>query len=263
VTTLGEAARAVLLTADPHAKRRAARGFARAWRRGELVHRCDVAMPDRPAWPERPELLAPGRMPRRRGGGSERGRIAMLHALAHIEFVAIDLAVDLVGRFGGEFPRGFVDDWIGVAADEAMHFALLDRRLAGLGSHYGALPAHAGLWEAAEATADDALARLAIVPMVLEARGLDVTPATIDRFRGAGDEASARILSRIYTDEIRHVSAGTRWFNWLCAERGFGPAATWQSLVKSRFRGVLKPPFNDSARRDAGLTQEFYAVIAS
>ncbi|MGB7411671.1 MAG: ferritin-like domain-containing protein, partial [Sphingopyxis granuli] len=194
---------------------------------------------------------------------SERGRIAMLHALAHIEFVAIDLAVDLVGRFGGEFPRGFVDDWIGVAADEAMHFALLDRRLAGLGSHYGALPAHAGLWEAAEATADDALARLAIVPMVLEARGLDVTPATIDRFSGTGDTASARILSRIYTDEIRHVSAGTRWFNWLCAERGFGPAATWQSLVKSRFRGVLKPPFNDSARRDAGLTQEYYAVIAS
>src|SRR3546814_15664845 len=117
--------------------------------------------------------LAPSQMPRRRKGGSERGRIAMLHALAHIEFVAIDLAVDLVGRFGGEFPRAFVDDWLGVAADEAMHFALLDRRLRALGRHYGALPAHAGLWDAAEATADDALARLAIVPMVLEARGLD------------------------------------------------------------------------------------------
>src|SRR3546814_3683419 len=110
-------------------------------------------MPDQPARPDAPELLAPNQMPPRRKGGSERGRIAMLHALAHIEFVAIDLAVDLVGRFGGEFPRGFVDDWIGVAADEAMHFALLDRRLRALGSHYGALPAHAGLWEAAEATA--------------------------------------------------------------------------------------------------------------
>ncbi|WP_077148342.1 ferritin-like domain-containing protein, partial [Sphingopyxis sp. KK2] len=207
--------------------------------------------------------LPPNRMPSRRKGGSERGRIAMLHALAHIEFVAIDLAVDLVGRFGGEFPRGFVDDWIGVAADEAMHFALLDRRLRNLGSHYGALPAHAGLWEAAEATSDDALARLAIVPMVLEARGLDVTPAMIARFDGAGDTASAAILRRIYRDEIRHVSAGTDWFNRACDERGFAPASTWQSLVKSRFRGELKPPFNDSARHDAGLTQEYYAVIAS
>lgn len=259
---LGEAVRAVLLTADPQAKRRAARGLARAWRRGALAHRCDGGLPDRPAWPDEPELLSPSQMPRRRRGGSDRGRIAMLHALAHIEFVAIDLAVDLVGRFGGEFPRAFVDDWLGVAADEAMHFALLDRRLRALGSHYGALPAHAGLWEAAEATADDALARLAIVPMVLEARGLDVTPATVERFRAAGDEASARILERIYRDEIRHVGAGTRWFEWLCGEWGFEPAATWQSLVKSRFRGALKPPFNDSARRHAGLTQEYYGVIA-
>lgn len=259
--TLGEAARAVLLTPDPHAKRRAARALARAWRRGDLDHRCDAPMPDRPAWPDRPELLSPGQMPRRKGG-SERGRIAMLHALAHIEFVAIDLAVDLIGRFGGEFPRAFVDDWIGVAADEAMHFALLDRRLRQLGSFYGELPAHAGLWEAAEATADDALARLAIVPMVLEARGLDVTPATVDRFRAAGDEASAKILSRIYNDEIRHVTAGTAWFGRKCDEMGFNVVETWQSLVKSRFRGSLKPPFNDSARHQAGLTQDFYAVIA-
>ena len=259
--TLGEAARAVLLTPDPHAKRRAARALARSWRRGDLDHRCDAPMPDRPAWPDRPELLSPGQMPRRKGG-SERGRIAMLHALAHIEFVAIDLAVDLVGRFGGEFPRAFVDDWIGVAADEAMHFALLDRRLRQLGSFYGELPAHAGLWEAAEATADDALARLAIVPMVLEARGLDVTPATVDRFRAAGDEASAKILSRIYNDEIRHVTAGTVWFGRKCDEMGFNVVETWQSLVKSRFRGALKPPFNDSARHQAGLTQDFYAVIA-
>ena len=261
--TLGEAARAVLLTPDPHDKRRAARRLALAWRQGRLAHRCDTAMPDQPAWPAQPELLAPNRMPKRGKGGSERGRIALLHALAHIEFVAIDLAIDLIGRFAGEFPREFVDDWIGVAADEAMHFALLDRRLRTLGSHYGALPAHAGLWEAAEVTADDALARLAIVPMVLEARGLDVTPATVERFRAAGDETSARILSRIYKDEIRHVSAGTAWFGWMCDERGFNAVETWQTIVKLRFRGSLKPPFNDSARRDAGLTQEFYTVIAS
>ena len=261
--SLDAAARAVLLTADPHAKRRAARAFARAWRRGEIDHRCKAAMPDQPAWPERPQLLAPNQMPKRGKGGSERGRIALLHALAHIEFVAIDLAVDLVGRFGDQFPRAFVDDWVAVAADEAMHFALLDRRLGQLGSHYGALPAHGRLWEAAHSTADDALARLAIVPMVLEARGLDVTPATVDRFRAAGDEVSARILSRIYRDEIRHVRAGTDWFGWLCDERGFNAVETWQSLVKSRFRGILKPPFNDSARHDAGLTQEYYALVAS
>ena len=261
--SLGEAARTVLLTPDPHDKRRAARSLARAWRQGKLDHRCDTSMPDQPAWPAAPELLAPNQMPKRGKGGSERGRIALLHALAHIEFVAIDLVVDLVGRFGGEFPRAFVDDWIGVAADEAMHFAVLDRRLRALGSHYGAMPAHAGLWESAQLTTDDALARLAIVPMVLEARGLDVTPATITRFRSGGDEVSAQILSRIYKDEIRHVSAGTVWFRQKCDEMGFNVVETWQSLVKSRFRGSLKPPFNDSARHDAGLTQEFYAVIAS
>ncbi len=261
--SLGEAARAVLLTPDPHDKRRAARSLARAWRQGQLAHRCDMPMPDQPAWPTAPELLPPNQMHKRGKAGSDRSRIALLHALAHIEFVAIDLAVDLVGRFGGEFPRAFVDDWIGVAADEAMHFALLDRRLRQLGSHYGALPAHAGLWESAQLTADDALARLAVVPMVLEARGLDITPFTIDRFQNAGDAVSAKILSRIYKDEIRHVTAGTVWFGWLCDERGFNAVETWHSLVKSRFRGVLKPPFNDSARQDAGLTQEFYAVIAS
>lgn len=260
--TLGEACVAVLRCGDPRAKLMAARRAARDWRLGRLAHRFDDLPPDRPARPDAPELLPPTRMPRRGKGGSLRARIAMIHALAHIEFVAIDLAFDLLARFGGEFPPGFADDWLRVGADEAMHFALLDRRLRALGSHYGALPAHAGLWEAAEATADDALARLAIVPMVLEARGLDVTPATVTRFRDAGDEASAKILERIYRDEIRHVGAGTNWFEWLCDERRVEPRATWQNLVKARFRGSLKPPFNDSARRDAGLTQEYYAVIA-
>src|SRR5690606_7177985 len=134
-------------------------------------------------------------------------------------FVAIDLAFDMAGRFGGAMPRGFVDDWMRVGADEAMHFALLERRLRQLGSHYGALPAHDGLWDAASATAHDVLARTAVVPMVLEARGLDVTPATITRFEAAGDEATARILRRILSDEIRHVRAGTVWFESCCAAR--------------------------------------------
>lgn len=220
-------------------------------------------MPDRPARPAAPELCPPSRMPRRGKGGSERGRIALLHALAHIEFVAIDLAFDMVGRFGGGFPRDFVDAWIGVGADEAMHFALLDRRLRSLGSHYGAMPAHDGLWDAADATAHDALARLAVVPMVLEARGLDVTPTMIERLAVAGDAASARILRRIFSDEIRHVRAGTIWFEFACRRDGFVPDSHWRALVARYFRGMLKPPFNDSARESAGLTLNYYASLAS
>ena len=252
----------MLETADPAAKVRAARATARAWRRGALSDDFDETMPDRPARPALPELLGPARMPRRGKGGSAPGRIALLHALAHIEFVAIDLAFDLIGRFGAEFPRSFVDDWVGVGADEAMHFALLDRRLRALGSHYGAMPAHDGLWDAASATAHDALARLAVVPMVLEARGLDVTPMTITRFEMANDEASVRILRRILSDEICHVRAGTIWFEFACSRKGFAPDSHWRSLVARYFRGVLKPPFNDSARESAGLTLKYYHSLA-
>jgi uncharacterized ferritin-like protein (DUF455 family) len=187
----------------------------------------------------------------------------MLHALAHIEFVAIDLAFDLIGRFGGEFPRDFTDQWMRVGAEEAMHFALLDRRLRQMGSHYGALPAHDGLWQAAEETAGDALARLAIVPMVLEARALDITPATIERFESVGDRTTAKMLQRIMHDEIRHVSAGTTWFSWATNRLGVESANHYQMLVKRHFRGSVKPPFNDSARRQAGLTEEFYAALAT
>ena len=262
MTTLAEACRDVLLTAEPYAKVKAARAVARGWRSGGIVHAFDVAMPERPVRPERPELLPPSRMPKRGKAGSERSRIAMLHALAHIEFGAIDLAFDMAGRFGAEFPRAFADDWIGVGADEAMHFALLDRRLRALGSAYGALPAHDGLWEAADETAHDPLARLAVVPMVLEARGLDVTPSTVASFERAGDARSAAILGRIYSDEIRHVRAGTRWFGWGCERRGLEPVAHWQVLIRRHFRGAVKPPFNDSARDEAGLSRDYYLGLA-
>lgn len=201
-------------------------------------------------------------MPRRGKGGSERGRIALWHALAHIEFIAIDLALDMAGRFGAELGREFVDDFLGVAADEAMHFALLERKLRSLGSFYGAMPAHGGLWEAAEATAHDVAARLAIVPMVLEARGLDVTPATRDRVRSTGDEQGARLLQRILDDEIRHVAIGTRHFVAWCRNRTESPQTAWQKLVSQHFRGSLKAPFNDSARLAAGLSRDFYARLA-
>jgi uncharacterized ferritin-like protein (DUF455 family) len=262
VTTIARAIRAALLTAEPRAKCFATRDLARAWRRGDLAWDFDVAMPDQPAWPDTPELLPPNRMPKRGKGGSERARIALWHSLAHIEFVAIDLALDMAGRFGARMGRDFVDDFLGVAADEAMHFALLARKLESLGSHYGALPAHAGLWEAAHATRHDVAARLAVVPMVLEARGLDVTPATLERVRAAGDEGGAKILARILDDEIRHVGVGTKHF-LRCAEMTqSAPESLWQTLVKRHFRGVVKPPFNDSARLAAGLSRGFYAEIA-
>lgn len=259
--SVAEAARAVLDAGDPTAKVMAARAAARDWRLGRLAHAFDVAMPDRPARPDTPELLPPNRMPKRGRGGSERGRIALIHALAHIEFVAIDLAFDLVGRFGGQFPRGFTDDWMRVGADEAMHFALLERRLRSLGSHYGALPAHDGLWDSASVTMHDPLARLAVVPMVLEARGLDVTPSTIERFEAVGDTVTTRILTRILNDEVRHVGAGTRWFESACRAQDCDPATTWQALVRRYFRGLVKPPFNDSARDSAGLTRDYYAAL--
>ncbi|MGB5078975.1 MAG: ferritin-like domain-containing protein [Sphingorhabdus sp.] len=259
---LGAACLKVLDTPDPYSKVMAAREVARAWRLGHLAHVFGPGLPDVPVRPARPLLLSPGQMPKRRGGGSQANRIALLHALAHIEFVAIDLAFDIVGRFGSQFPREFVDDWLGVGADEAMHFALLDRRLRQLGSHYGALPAHKGLWSSALETRHDALARLAVVPMVLEARGLDVTPATIDKFERAGDSASAKILNRIYIDEIRHVLAGTKWFEWGCSCKNLSVHQHWRALVNQYFCGALKPPFNDSARLSAGLTRDYYAEVA-
>ena len=264
VQGVGAAIRAALLTGDPVAKVFAARRVARDWRLGRLAFTFDGApMPDRPAWPDTLELLPPSQMPRRSKGGSERGRIALWHSLAHIEFGAIDLALDMAGRFGAEMGRGFVSDFLAVAADEAMHFAILDRKLASMGSHYGALPVHDGLWSAAQDTAHDVAARLAIVPMVLEARGLDVTPATRDRVAGAGDAAGARILQRILDDEIRHVAFGIKHFERVCADRGENPPESWRKLVKTHFAGAIRPPFNDSARSTAGLSLDFYGGIAS
>ena len=261
--SVGQAIRAALLTADPTAKAFAARQVARDWAAGRLAFAFDAAVPDRPARPGHPELLPPGQMPKRRRGGSERGRIALWHALAHIEFVAIDLALDMAGRFGAEMGPQFVSDFLSVAADEAMHYALLARKLRTLGSHYGALPAHDGLWDAAHATRHDVAARLAVVPMVLEARGLDVTPATLERVRASGDESGARILQRILDDEIRHVRFGTTHFAAVCRKRGETAQTLWKSLVERHFNGAVKPPFNDSARGEAGLPRSFYAGVAS
>ena len=260
MTALGEVIRAALLTGEARAKVKAARALVRAWRRGTLGWDFNAAMPDRPAWPAALELLAANRMPKRGGSGAK--AIALWHSLAHIEFVAIDLALDMAGRFGAQMGREFVDDFLAVAADEAMHFALIDRKLRTLGSRYGALPAHDGLWEAAFETRRDVAARLAVVPMVLEARGLDVTPAMRDRALAQGDSRGARLLQRILDDEIRHVAAGTKHFNEVCEKAGFRPQNHWKTLVARHFRGQLKPPFNDSARLAAGLSREWYGAVA-
>lgn len=260
-SSVGAAALRVLQTADPVAKTMAARKAAREWRLGRLTHDFHETMPDMPARPDHPLLLRPRDMPRRGKGTSVPRRIALIHALAHIEFVAIDLAFDMIGRFGAQFPRAFTDDWMRVGSEEAMHFALLDRRLRDQGSFYGALPAHDGLWDTARDTAHDAAARLAIVPMVLEARGLDVTLETVERFHQQGDHMTAKVLSRIYEDEIRHVSFGTKWFEYACRRANQPPHDRWRQLVKTHIKGGLKPPFNDSARRAAGLTQEYYYGI--
>ncbi|WP_395021204.1 ferritin-like domain-containing protein [Dongia sp.] len=248
----------VLATADPAAKAAASHRAAEAWRAGSLaVGRAQP--PDRPARPERPQLLAPKEMPKRKAGGNAAKRVALLHALAHIELNAIDLAWDLIARFGTEaMPHGFFDDWVKVADEEALHFELLSARLQELGAAYGDLPAHDGLWEAATVTAQDLLARLAIVPLVLEARGLDVTPATVAQMRQAGDDATAALLDRIYRDEIGHVAAGLRWFEHFAKAAGHDPQTHWQALLKQHFRGVLKPPFNDTARAAAGMPAAYY-----
>ncbi len=258
---LSEAIRAALLTGDKRGKVMATRTLVREWRQGRLETGFRAAMPDAPQWPRGLEVLPPGRMPKRGKGGNARNRIALWHSLAHIEFVAIDLALDIVGRFGNQMGEAFVADFLGVAADEAMHFALIERHLASMDARYGDLPVHGGLWRSAEDTARDVGARLAIVPMVLEARGLDVTPATLERVRSQGDVRGARILQRILDDEIRHVAAGARHFDGFCRKRGIDPKIHWKMLVKRHFRGVLRPPFNDSARLAAGLSRDLYASI--
>jgi uncharacterized ferritin-like protein (DUF455 family) len=199
-------------------------------------------------------------MRRRRNFGSPSGRIALLHALAHIELNAIDLAWDIIARFSAEtLPREFFADWVGVAAEEAEHFALLAARLRALGAAYGDLPAHDGLWEAAAVTAHDLIARLAVVSLVLEARGLDVTPEMMRRLERVGDGDSAAILERLYTDEIGHVAVGARWFDKLCRERGLDPVATFHDRIDRYFTGALKPPFNDWARDRANMPAAYYA----
>jgi len=260
--TLTEAACAVLNSPAPAEKVVLSHRYAAAWRDGGLGAIGSARPPERPARLAKPALKDPRDMPRRRGAGSLANRIALLHAVAHIELNAIDLAWDLIARFAApDLPRAFFDDWVAVASQEATHHALVSARLAALGSAYGDLPAHDGLWQAAQGTAHDLLARLAIVPLVLEARGLDVTPEMIEKLRRQEDAASVAALETIYREEVEHVAAGERWFRFECARRGLDPVETYRELVRRYHRGGLKPPFNRAARDKAGFAAAFYENV--
>ena len=261
--SLAEAAVAVLTTADAREKTALSRRLAAAWLSRDSGWQIGSATPPpRPARPERPELKDPRDVPRRRPGTPE-GRIAILHAIAHIELNAVDLHWDIVARFSDTpLPRGFHDDWVRAADDESKHFNLLADRLEALGSHYGALPAHAGMWRAAEDTVDDLEARLAVVPMVLEARGLDVTPGMIALFEKAGDAETVEALNVIYAEEVAHVAYGSKWFHFLCGRHDNDPKPRFHALVRKHFHGPLKPPFNEEKRAEAGLPPDFYWPLA-
>ncbi len=212
--------------------------------------------------PDRPALIDPARVPRRRLG-SVAGRVALIHAIAHIEFNAINLALDAVCRFR-DMPRPYYSDWLSVAADESRHFQLLQQRLLQLDAEYGDHPAHDGLWEMAEKTTDSCLVRMALVPRVLEARGLDVTPGMMQRLQATGDQETADILQIILDEEVGHVAIGSRWFAWCCEQQGKNPGPTFLELLQSRYSGTVRGPFNRDARMMAGFTaEEMQALEAS
>ncbi|ENP77308.1 hypothetical protein C971_00835 [Brucella abortus CNGB 308] len=251
-TLRGNAIRAIS-ACDLDEKVRLARETASRWFARALSVRSplDPPLPERPGRPEKPELVPP-RMLKKRSLNTEHGRIALMHALAHIELNAIDLALDIVARFAVKpIPRSFFDGWMKVADDEARHFTLLRNRLKSLGADYGDMPGHDGLWQSAHQTRND-----------LEARGLDVTPSLLEKMIETGDHETAAILNIIYNDEKTHVAVGAKWFRFFCARNRIDPAARFRELVRANFRGELKPPFNELARAEAGLTPSFYRSLS-
>lgn len=258
--TLSDAALHILTTADPEQKAHLSQEISKLWENGDLEIG-QTSPPLRPSRPIAPQLLPAAKMPKRKKGSLGKNKTALLHALAHIELNAIDLCWDIIARFPS-MPHAFYSDWVMVAKDEGKHFLMLQNRLKELDSFYGDLPAHDGLWESAIETKDDLLARLAIVPMVLEARGLDVTPAMIKAMESQKDNDTAQILQTIHDDEITHVRAGKDWFDWLCNKKNLPAIPTWQNLVKIYFKGKLKKPFNYKSRELANFSSAFYDPIA-
>ncbi len=258
-----------LLCADPQTKATQCGELYAFWMNAS-EHERNAAMIDsgasvvrtlsKPGRPEAPELVE-ARHLAKRALGNLNGRIALIHSLAHIEFNAINLAIDAVYRFRG-MPAEYVEDWLRVASEEGEHFMLLHHRLKSLDSWYGQLPAHDGLWDMARSTDHDVLVRMALVPRILEARGLDVAPPMIDKLRHLKDEVTADILLRIYTDEITHVAVGNRWFRFVCEQRKLDGTVVFQDLLKEGANSAyLRSPFNDEARLQAGFNEEELDVI--
>jgi uncharacterized ferritin-like protein (DUF455 family) len=246
----------VLQLADPAAKAQAAQALLAALRAGATtldaaaVLTAPAALPGRPP---RPALVPADQVPKR-SPFTTAGRAALLHAVCHIEFNAINLALDAVWRFAG-LPEAFYRDWLQVAGEEALHFTLLREHLRTLGHDYGDFDAHDGLWRMTAATAGDIVARMALVPRTLEARGLDATPPIQAKLKRAGDDRAVAILDVILRDEIGHVAIGNRWYAWLCQREGLDPAALYPQLVAQYAAPRLRPPFNLDARRAAGFSE--------
>lgn len=246
-----------LCTAEPARKAEAARALGAEVATVLIATSAPPAQLPLPGRPPRPQLVHPARVPRRSPFKPE-GLAALLHAIAHIEFNAINLALDAVWRFDG-MPRQFYLDWSRVAAEEALHFTLLTQQLQSMGWHYGDFAAHDGLWSMCEKTAHDVLARMALVPRTLEARGLDATPQIQDKLRLVGSADALRavdILDVILRDEVGHVAVGNHWYRWLCEREGLDPFAHYAVLVERHAAPRLHPPFNEEARRRAGFTAE-------
>jgi uncharacterized ferritin-like protein (DUF455 family) len=262
MTTLCDLAIDVLTTADGREKTAKSHAAAKMWfdsvAAGDPLPIGSGTPPTNPSRPVKPELLPPNKVPKRKMG-SEKGRIALLHAIAHIELNAVDLHWDIIPRFAHiKMPAGYFDDWVKAADEESKHFNLLCDRIEAMGSFYGAMPAHAGMWRSAEQTAEDFLGRLAIVPMVLEARGLDVTPGMIETFKKYDDHDTIEALEIIYAEEVGHVAYGSKWFHFLCGRHDLDPKVEFHRLVDKYFPGGLKPPFNDEKRAEAGIPLDFY-----
>lgn len=250
-----------LLITDAIEKSEATQTLYQRWTDNELT--LDITLlqdvPDIAGHPEKPELVAPRKLPRRRNS-EQYGHAPLIHAITHIEFNAINLGLDAVARFT-DMPQEFYEDWLRVAYEESQHFLMLREHLMGLGYDYGSFPAHSGLWDMAQKTHGDVLKRMALVPRVLEARGLDVTPAMMNKLRGAGDLRAVDILEVILREEIGHVTIGTRWFNYLCELRQLDPFITFKDLLENYFDGELRGPFHVDARMQAGFTEQEMALL--
>jgi uncharacterized ferritin-like protein (DUF455 family) len=262
-TELRQAALCWLAERDAAGKAAGVRSLAQAWSAGEIELDSAAALAAQqaiPGHPDKPELVAP-RLVKHRSMVTPEGRAILIHALVHIEFNAINLALDAIWRFAG-MPRDYYADWLQIADEEALHFSLLAGHLRGLGYAYGDFPAHSSLWEMAVKTEHDVIARMALVPRTMEARGLDVVPSLRDKLSQAGDGEAAAIMGIILRDEIGHVSIGNRWYGWLCDQRGFEPVSTYARLAAEHQAPLLRGPFNLDARRAAGFSERELAALA-